>query len=311
MSAGSSNGAANCGPVPQADGGLRAADVHFAYRGRTVLAGASLALRAGEVLSLLGANGAGKSTLLRLLLGFIAPAGGSVEYDGRPLSAYGRRALAQRIAYVPQVHAMPFPYRVRDVVAMGRLPAAGLWRTPGPSDHETVDRVLASMGIAHLAERVYTEISGGERQLALIARALTQGARTLVMDEPATGLDYGHQMRLIERVRALAGEGYAVLMTTHHPEHALLASTRVALLADGRVEADGAPHEVVTPDSIHRMYGVHVCARQWGGHTAFFPADAANDQGARDVAPNGGRRLAFATDARTDFLSSRTQASQP
>ncbi len=253
---------------------LAAEDVHFDYRGRgTVLDGASLHLSPGEVVCLLGANGAGKSTLLRVLLGFVKPSRGRVSFDGRPLAEYSRRALAQRIAYVPQVHVTPFPYRVREVVLMGRMPVNGLLRAPGPRDHAAVDAMLDLLGIAHLAERAYTDISGGERQLALIARALAQGARTLVMDEPATGLDYGHQIRLIERVRGLARDGYAVLMTTHHPEHALMAASRVALLAHGRVAADGPPGEVVTPEAIERLYGVQVRAHACGEHTAFFPLE--------------------------------------
>lgn len=254
---------------------LRADDVHFAYRGRAVLKGASLQLAAGEVVCLLGANGAGKSTLLRVLLGFAKPSAGQVMFDGRALAHYRRRALAQCIAYVPQVHVTPFPYRVREVVLMGRMPVTGLLRAPGAKDHAAVDAMLELLGITHLAERAYTDLSGGERQLALIARALAQGARTLVMDEPATGLDYGHQIRLIERVRGLARDGYAVLMTTHHPEHALMAATRVALLADGRIAADGAPQAVVTPAAIARLYGIQVQAHACGEHTAFFPAERA------------------------------------
>lgn len=251
---------------------LDACGLHFAYRGRPVLAGAGLSLGAGELVSLLGANGAGKSTLLRLLLGFVRPQRGEVRLAGRPLHAYPRRQLAQRLAYVPQLHQAPFPYSVREVVLLGRLPATGLLRPPGQADRETVEAVLERLGIAHLAGRAYTEISGGERQLALIARALAQGAKILVLDEPMSGLDYGHQMRLLERLRSLAREGYAILKTTHHPEHALLASTRVALLRGGGIEADGPPQEVVTPAAIERLYGVRVEAHRCGPHTAFFPA---------------------------------------
>ena len=256
-------------------GVLRAENLHFDYRGRAVLKGVSLQLAPGEIVCLLGANGAGKSTLLRVLLGFAKPSAGQVWFEGRALGQTRRRVLAQAIAYVPQVHVTPFPYRVREVVLMGRMPVTGLLRAPGPKDHAAVDAMLALVGIAHLAERAYTDISGGERQLALIARALAQGARTLIMDEPATGLDYGHQIRLIERVRGLARDGYAVLMTTHHPEHALMAATRVALLAQGRVVADGAPQAVVTPAAIAQLYGVTGQAHVCGEHTAFFPAERA------------------------------------
>lgn len=236
-----------------------------------MLTGASLSLQPGELVSLLGANGAGKSTLLRLLMGFIKPDKGCVQLAGKPLHSYPRRTLARHLAYVPQAHIMPFPYSVHEVVMLGRLPATGLSKAPGNSDIEIVDTVLERLGIAHLSRRIYTEISGGERQLVLIARALAQDARILVLDEPMSGLDYGHQLRLLERLQLLAAEGYTVVKTTHHPEHALLASTRVALLHNGRIEADGMPASVVTPAAIEQLYGVRVEAHRCAQYTAFFP----------------------------------------
>lgn len=237
---------------------LAARDIRFAYHGRPVLSGASLALGAGELVCLLGSNGAGKSTLLKVMLGLLRPGQGTVTLDGRPLAGQDRRQLAQRIAYVPQVHVATFPYTVLRVALMGRLPATGILRAPGAADLARVRRALEHLGIAHLADRVYTEVSGGERQLTLIARALAQEARLLVMDEPLAGLDYGNQMRLLDRLEQLAADGYGVLMTTHDPNQPLTGSQRVALLDDGRITADGAPGEVLTPDAIHRLYGVRV-----------------------------------------------------
>lgn len=238
---------------------LTAHDIHFAYRGRSVLSGAHLTLGTGELVCLLGKNGAGKSTLLRTLLGLLAPQRGEVCLDRQPLIGLARRRLAQWIAYVPQVHAAPFPYTVREVALMGRLPAKGLLRAPGEADRELVTQVLERLGITHLANRPYTEISGGERQLALIARALAQETRLLVMDEPLTGLDYGHQVRLLARLERLAAEGYGILMTTHDPDQPLDGCDRVALLIDGQIAADGRPEKVLTPLAIERLYGVPVC----------------------------------------------------
>jgi iron complex transport system ATP-binding protein len=237
---------------------LKACDIHFAYQGRPVLGGASLSLGSGELVCLLGANGAGKSTLLRTLLGLLVPQRGEVSLDGTALHGLARRQLAQWVAYVPQVHAAPFPYTVREVALMGRLPANGLLRAPGEADREVVERVLERLGITYLAERPYTEISGGERQLALIARALSQETKLLVMDEPLTGLDYGHQVRLLTRLEKLAAEGYGILMTTHDPDQPLEGCDRVALLIDGCVVADGRPERVLTPAAIERLYGVPV-----------------------------------------------------
>jgi iron complex transport system ATP-binding protein len=252
---------------------LIARNLRFSYRQRTVLDGIDLRLEHGEVVCLLGANGAGKSTLLRLLLGLLKPADGQISLGDRPLEQWPRRQLARQLAYVPQVHVTPFPYTVSEVVLLGRLPASNLFHAPRVADHTVVEQVLTHLGIAHLAQRPYTEISGGERQLALIARALAQGARLLIMDEPATGLDYGHQLRLLERLAGLAAEGYGVLMTTHHPEHALIAASRVLLMRNGQIEADGPPQQVVNTAAIERLYGVPVDALldREGSPIAFRP----------------------------------------
>lgn len=237
---------------------IEARDIHFSYRGRAVLKGASLALGMGELVCLLGANGAGKSTLLKIMLGLLHPAAGKVSLGDTPLCDIGRRPLARQVAYVPQVHTAPFPYTVRQVVLMGRLPATGLFKAAGVADHLAAKQAIDHLGIGHLAERAYTEVSGGERQLALIARALAQEARLLIMDEPLAGLDYGHQVRLLGRLESLAEEGYGVLMTTHDPDQPLSGCDRVALLIDGRIAADGVPSDVLTPEAIHRLYGVQV-----------------------------------------------------
>ena len=235
---------------------LHAHQLHFRYGGRSVLKGVSFHLAAGEVVSLLGANGAGKSTLLRLLLGLIRPDQGEVTLDGTPIGSIGRRQLAQALAYVPQAHQAPFPYTVEEVVTLGRLAHRGLLQASQWADRQAVQAALQRLGIVHLAQRPYTDISGGERQLALIARALAQGARFLVMDEPVSGLDYGHQMRLLSLLRELAREGYAIIKSTHHPEHALLGSTRVIVLQEGQIRRDDTPERVLTNELLTSLYGV-------------------------------------------------------
>lgn len=239
---------------------LLARELAFDYRQRPVLHGVNLHLRPGEVVALFGANGAGKSTLLRLLLGLEKPAAGAILLDEQPLQMRRRRDIAQRLAYVPQAHVAPFPYRVDEVVLLGRLAANGLFAAPQTVDRKIADAALARLGIAHLAARPYSELSGGERQLVLIARALSQEARLLILDEPATGLDYGHQMRLLRILRSLAADGYGVLMSTHHPEHALIAADRVLLLHQGRIAASGPPAETITTAAIEMLYGLPVTA---------------------------------------------------
>ena len=239
---------------------LAATGIHFSYGARRLLTDVGLRLAYGEVVSLLGANGAGKSTLLRILLGFLAPSQGQVTLEGKPLVNITRRQMAQRMAYVPQVHSVHFPYRVSDIVLLGRFPHTGMTRGPNAQDHQAAERAMQRMGIVQLQDRPYTEISGGERQRVMIARALAQCARILVLDEPVTGLDYGNQIRLLQHLRQLADEGYAVLMTTHHPEHALRAADRIILLESGRISVDGATREVLTPEAVSKLYGIPVAA---------------------------------------------------
>jgi iron complex transport system ATP-binding protein len=237
---------------------LEARNLAFAFGAREVLVDASLSLATGEILSVLGCNGAGKTTLLRLLLGLERPLRGGVFLQARALESFSRRSLAQYLAYLPQFHTPPFPYRVLDVVTLGRVPATGLLRSYTTEDQEIAWANLESLGLSALAERPYTELSGGEKQLVLIARALTQCPRLLIMDEPAASLDYGNQQRLLATLRRLAGSGLGIILSTHHPEHALSASTRVAIVGEGRILADGRPEDVVTPAAIRALYHVDV-----------------------------------------------------
>lgn len=251
---------------------LEARDLHFRFEKRDILKGVNLVLGPGEVVSLLGANGAGKTTLLRLLLGLTSPAQGEVLVGRMPLASLSHRQIATRVAYVPQVHTAPFPYTVREVVTMGRLPRKSLLISPSEIDHDVVGRVLEKLEISHLADRVYSEISGGERQLALIARALAQEAPTLILDEPLANLDFGYQSVVARHLKQLAKDGYSVLMTGHDPQFAYQASSRVALLIEGRLEQVGPPSEVLNVESLRRLYGIDVeCVPLSGDRVAFFP----------------------------------------
>ena len=225
------------------------------YGTKTIVEGVTLSLTHGEVLCLLGPNGAGKTTLFRTLLGLQPALRGDVRLDGRALGAWQPRALAQRLGYVPQAHIPAFPFRVADMVAMGRAPHLHLFATPGPADWKEVDTALEAVGVSHLRERAYNELSGGEQRLVLIARVLAQRSSILLLDEPTANLDYGNQIRFMRTVRTLAGLGYGILMTTHMPEHAFQCATSVLALFGGRVQAQGTPQEVITERLLRRMYG--------------------------------------------------------
>jgi len=237
---------------------LAAEQLGFGYRGRLVGSGVSLDIRNGEVLCLLGPNGGGKTTLMKTLLGLLPPIAGRVRLDGRDIAEMSRRELARIIGYVPQAHLAFFPFTVSDVVLMGRNAHIGLFAAPSRADRVVAERALATLGVAHLGERVYTEISGGERQLVLIARALAQEPRILIMDEPTASLDFGNQLRVLQQIAALARSGIAVVFSTHDPDHVFLCGDRVALLHDGGMEAVGAPEAVVTAEALKRLYGVEV-----------------------------------------------------
>ena len=250
---------------------LACRDVVFRRGERTVLRGVSLGLAAGEIVALLGVNGAGKSTVLRILLGLLKPDSGAVLLDGQPLERTNAREAAKRIAYVPQTHAATFPYTVEQMVSLGRIPHAGLGRRLSGEDRQAVKLALDRVDMAHLAPRPYTALSGGERQRVLIARSLAQEARILVLDEAMTGLDYGHQMRLIGLLRELAAQGYAILSTTHHPEQALLGASRAVLLEEGKVIADGRPRDVITATSMATLYRVPLRQIDADGERFFAP----------------------------------------
>lgn len=247
---------------------LQVEDLAFGYGRGTVGSGVSFGLASGEIVCLLGPNGGGKTTLLKTLLGLLPARAGRIRLDGADLSRLSRGEIARALAAVPQAHAAYFPFTVRDMVVMGRASRLGPFAAPGASDHAAAERALATLGIGHLAGAVYTEISGGERQLALIARALSGEPRLLVMDEPTASLDFGNQARVLSQIRRLARDGIAVLFSTHDPGHALLCADRVIALHAGRLAADGPSAATVTPALLRMLYGIDVVMAQVPGIAA-------------------------------------------
>jgi len=237
---------------------LEATHLDIGYRRKKIGRDLDIDIREGEVLCLLGPNGGGKTTLMKTLLGLLPALGGSIKLDGRDIGSFSRAELAQLVGYVPQAGTNFFPFQVLDVVLMGRVAHIGLFASPGKKDVAAAETALASLGIGHLRDRIYTEISGGERQMVLIARALAQEPRLLVMDEPTASLDFGNQLRVLDQISALAKRGMAVVLSTHDPDHVFLCGDRAALLRDGRLVALGPPAEVVTEAALGALYGVEV-----------------------------------------------------
>jgi iron complex transport system ATP-binding protein len=240
---------------------LQARDLAIGHDTRVLGAGYTLALRPGTVLALLGPNGAGKSTLVRTLLGLLPPLAGAVELDGRPMSALRERERARAIAWVPQHAAGGFDWSVRDLVMMGRTAHAGLLGAPTAADRAAVDEALDRLGLVALADRPLSQLSGGECQLALIARALAQQARYVLLDEPTASLDFGNQARVLREIRRLAEAGLGVLFSTHDPNHALRAADEALLLRAGRPLAIGPVARVLDAAALEALYGVPV--REW------------------------------------------------
>jgi iron complex transport system ATP-binding protein len=228
------------------------------YNGRAILNDVDLEIAPGEIICLLGQNGSGKTTLFRTMLGFIAPVHGSVTLAGREVSRLSPTEIARIVSCVPQSYAMPFAYSVRDVVLFGRSAHLRLFSSPGARDRRVAAECLDLLEISHLAARPFNELSGGERQMVIIARALAQEARFMILDEPASNLDYGNQVRVIRKVRELAGRNIGILMATHHPDHAFMAASRVAVLSGGTLSHDGSPDAMLTPETLRSLYGVEV-----------------------------------------------------
>ena len=233
-------------------------NLSFSYGERNVLKNISFRSEYGEFLSVLGPNGVGKSTLFRCMLGLLTPSNGSTRIDGTDISQMDAVRLSRHIAYIPQSHNPVFNFSVFDMVLMGTTAQLGKFSSPGKAQEEQAEAAMDRLGILHLKDRGYSNISGGERQLVLIARAIAQQAKILVMDEPSANLDFGNRIRVMQTVKDLTKDGYAVIQSTHDPDQAYMYSDRILAMYDGQVLAWGTPQETINNDIISTLYGVNV-----------------------------------------------------
>jgi iron complex transport system ATP-binding protein len=227
-----------------------------------VLKDISFTLERGELLGVLGPNGSGKSTLFRCILGLDRSYAGRVLLEGEDIRNKSPAAMARLAAYVPQAHHPSFNYSVLDMVLMGAAAGGKEWALPTAGQKKAALGALEKIGIAGFRDRSFRRLSGGEQQLVLIARALAQEARILIMDEPTANLDYGNQLRLLFSIKDLSRQGYSILLSTHNPDHAFLFAGRVLAIHNREIAALGPPAAVLTPDLIYRLYGVRVRLRQ-------------------------------------------------
>lgn len=231
-------------------------NVVFSYPGsqRKVLDGCSFSIAKGELISILGPNGAGKSTLLNCACGLLSPQNGSVFLNGSDVKSLEQKEIAKVIGYVQQNQQVTFPYTVFHYVLMGRACNIGLFQRPTKQDEDEVWRVLDSMGIKYLADAAVTEISGGERQQAAIARAIVQNPQVIFFDEPTAHLDYGNQINTLRLIASLRDKGFSVIMTTHNPDHCMMLGGKVAILDKLGVLETGMCSDVLTEERLKKVY---------------------------------------------------------
>lgn len=235
---------------------LAASGLRYRYPGasRPAVDGVDLSASEGTLFGVIGPNGSGKSTLVKLLLGALEPDRGEVRFLGRRLPSWRRRELARRVGVVPQSETVTFPVSVRDFVGMGRYPHLGTWRSEGPDDRRAVERAMGRCDLRDLSERGFSTLSGGERQLARVARALAQEPDLLVLDEPTVSLDVRHEMEMYELLAELSDAGTTILLVTHNLNAAARYADRLLLLQAGRSRAEGRPREVLTRETVEDVY---------------------------------------------------------
>ncbi|MGI6508773.1 MAG: ABC transporter ATP-binding protein [Saccharofermentanales bacterium] len=241
-----------------ATGGLQVQDVSFSYRQNEVLKDLSFSVPRGRVVGILGANGAGKSTLFKLILGVLPLQKGEIKINGHSVKTLTSRERAKQMAYIPQTQKGSFQFTVEEMVLMGTTASFSMFAQPGRHERIKAAEAMKLLQIEQFSDRLFDQLSGGEQQLVLIARAVAQDAPILIMDEPTASLDYGNQIRVLEEVRQLANRGYLVLISTHNPQHIFLYADDVLLIEGGTARAFGKPQDVLSEALLSHVYRVPI-----------------------------------------------------
>jgi iron complex transport system ATP-binding protein len=235
-------------------------DAGFAYENAaaSVFENVRMSVESGKVLCILGPNGVGKTSLLKCIAGLLPLTSGTIRCKGKKLSRLKQNQIAQVMAYVPQIHYPVFSYSVFETVLMGRTPFLGFFSFPEPKDEQVAVSAIEALGITHLSNKAYTQISGGERQLVMFARALAQEPEVIILDEPTFHLDYGNQVKILSLIHQLSRRGTAVIMTSHNPDHAFMIADKVGIMFDRNIQGFECPETAVTEQILHRIYGIRV-----------------------------------------------------
>lgn len=234
---------------------LKVEKLSFFYNKRAILDEISFEADYGSFITILGRNGAGKTTLLKSILGILPYHSGTISIDGMELKRLSIKERARLIGYIPQLSKAVFPYRVFDMIFMGTTAALKGFKNPGKQEEEAAREAIAALKLEHLQDRIYTQLSGGEQQLVLIARALAQKSKILIMDEPCSGLDYGNQIKVLEEVKKLSENGYLILTSVHNPDQAFIYADRTLVLENKRITVDAAPNIALTEEKLSSLYG--------------------------------------------------------
>lgn len=238
-------------------------NISFSYKEeKKVLSSSSFSLSSGDMTALLGRNGAGKSTLFKIFLKMLMPQSGGIEIDGRNLASFTNKELAKVFSYIPQSSYMEFPYSVMDTLLMAKASALPIFSSPKMKEKREAEEILEDFSISHLSSRNMENLSGGEKQLILIARALLQNAAFIILDEPTSNLDYGNQLMVLEKLKELNKQGIGIIYSTHNPELALTYSSRILTLNEGKVSTYSDPGELVETDALDRLYGRRLYIRR-------------------------------------------------
>ena len=233
-------------------------NISFDYDGEVIFSDISFSIERGDVLCILGPNGTGKTTLIKCLNGLNEINSGEILINGEDIKGLSFRQISKHVGYIPQSHVPSFPFKVFDVVLMGRAPYLNLTDSPKEEDGKIALDALKTLGIEGLKDKEYTNLSGGERQLVFLARVLCQKPDILILDEPTSHLDFGNQIKLLEIIDNLAKSGLSIIMSSHFPDHAFLSSTKVAIMKNKKFIDFGTPDDVVTEENLKRAYSIDV-----------------------------------------------------
>ena len=233
-------------------------NISFSYDDEEIFSDISFSIERGDVLCVLGPNGTGKTTMIKCLNGLHDIDGGEILINGENIKKLSYAEISKHIGYIPQSHIPSFPFKVLDVVLMGRAPYLNLTDSPKKEDVEIAVNSLKTLGIHDLKDKEYTNLSGGERQLVFLARVLCQQPDILILDEPTSHLDFGNQIKLLEIIDNLANSGLSIIMSSHFPDHAFLSSTKVAIMKDKKFIDFGTPDDVVTEENLKKAYSIDV-----------------------------------------------------